>query len=89
MPLPPITQAKNHLLKILAGAHAGISEIHYPCLPEDRADFEAALALPDVQRAFSERGVTAKICPVKQTPDIVIATVDDVASGKLDQHFPR
>lgn len=88
----PIQQAKEHILKILRGnINPDVEEIIYPCLLQDVNDFRSALSLVEVQAEFNRRGVKATIQPVSKTgeplPDIVIATVDDVASGKVDRLF--
>lgn len=88
----PIQQAKEHLLKNLRQhRNLDVEEIVYPCLPQDLADFRSALELIEVQAEFNRRGVKARIIAVSKTgeplPDIVIATVDDAASGKVDKWF--
>lgn len=88
---PPIQQAKEYLLHHLRIASPEVKEIVYPCLPQDIGDFRRALELVEVQQEFNRRGVKATLRTAspdgKILPDIVIATVDDVASGKLDWYF--
>lgn len=82
-------QAKEHILKVLRNAPPTVEEIIYPCLPQDIADYRSALDLIDVQAEFNRRGVKPRLERASRTgerlPDIIIATVDDVASGKLDE----
>lgn len=78
----PIQQAKENLLKILRAASPDVQEIIYPCLPQDLADYRSALELVEVQQEFNRRGVKATL---QLSPQIVVATLDDVASGKLDR----
>ena len=89
----PIQQAKDHILKHLRSASADIKEIVYPCLREDLADYQRALELVEVQAEFNRRGVKGTARAVSKTgkpiPDIVIATIDDAASGKVDEWFNR
>lgn len=88
----PIQQAKEHILKILKQhLNPEVEEIVYPCLPQDASDFRSALELVEVQAEFNRRKVKATLQVVSKTgeplPDIIIATVDDVASGKVDRWF--
>jgi hypothetical protein len=87
----PIQQAKKHLLTILRNASPEVKEIVFPCLPEDIGDFRRALELVEVQSAFKRRGVKATLRAAspsgKILPDIVIATIDDAANGRLDQYL--
>lgn len=87
---PPIQQAKDNILKILReNIDPDVKEIIYPCLPQDVGDYQSALDLIEVQAEFNRRGVKPRLERVSKTgerlPDIVIATIDDVASGKLDE----
>ena len=86
----PIEQAKTHLLNVLQQASLEVKEIIYPCSPQDVADYKRALLLADVQIAFNRRGIKATIQTVdaeEVSPQILIATIDDVATGKLDRYF--
>lgn len=87
----PIQQAKNYLLHMLRQASPEVKEIIFPCLPQDISDYRQALELVEVQQEFNRREVKATLRTVsrkgKILPDIVIATVDDVAKGKLDEHL--
>lgn len=89
----PIQQAKEHILKVLRSADPDVKEIIYPCLEQDLADYRSALELIEVQAEFNRRGVKAQSRAVsksgKPLPDIVIATLDDAASGKVDEWFNR
>lgn len=91
MPKPPIQQAKENLLKILRDTPEDVEEIVYPCLPQDIADYRSALELVEVQQEFNRRRVKATLElhteNQSRTPQIVIATLDDVASGKLDEYM--
>lgn len=91
MTLPPIEQAKNHILNtcipLLKPEH---QEMWIPCLPEDYDDYRQALELPEVKsRIPSHIKVTLK--PMtrdgKLIPDIVIATVEDAANGRLERYL--
>ncbi|NEU76960.1 hypothetical protein PI95_031805 [Hassallia byssoidea VB512170] len=88
---PPIQQAKKHLLQHLRTASPEVKEIVYPCLPQDIGDYRRALELVEVQAEFNRRGVKAILKTAsrsgKISPDIIIATAKDVASGKLDERF--
>lgn len=87
----PIQQAKDYILKMLRSASPDVKEIIYPCLPQDLADYRSALELIEVQQEFNRRGVKATLRSASKSgellPDIVIATFDDAASGKVDEWF--
>lgn len=89
----PIQQAKEHILKVLRSANPDVTEIIYPCLEQDLGDYLSALQLVEVQAEFNHRGVVATARAVSKSgkilPDIVVATLDDVASGKLDKLLKR
>ncbi|RUT08443.1 hypothetical protein DSM106972_016110 [Dulcicalothrix desertica PCC 7102] len=89
MPKPPIQQAKENILRILRNAAPEVEEIVYPCLPQDMADYRSALDLVEVQQEFNRRKVKATLELYKETspPQIVVATLDDIASGKLDEYM--
>lgn len=76
---------------MLRQAGPEVKEIVYPCLPQDIGDFRRALELIEVQQEFNRRGVKATLRTASPAgeilPDIVIATVDDVAKGKLDWYL--
>ena len=83
---PPIEQAKNHILNILRQAGSETKIIVYPCYSRDAADYHNALALPEVIAAFERRSIQPRVELVdrQKTPDIAIATIEDVTSGRLD-----
>lgn len=85
----PIQQAKEHILEVLRGVDQDVKQIIYPCLPQDLTDFCNALDLIEVKAEFERRGVTASVKVVSKTgeplPDIVIATIDDLTSGKVEE----
>jgi MFS superfamily sulfate permease-like transporter len=89
----PIQQAKEHILKMLKNAPATTKEIIYPCLRVDEFDYRSALELIDVQAEFNRRGIKATIrvqnSKGKPLPNIIIATVEDAANGKLDEYLKQ
>lgn len=90
---PPIQQAKENILKVLRTPSLDVTEIIYPCLEQDLADYRSALELIEVQAEFNRRGVKATTRAISKSgkilPDIVVATLDDVVSGKLDKLLNR
>jgi hypothetical protein len=88
-----IEQAKQHMLKIIGGAPKNKVHIVFPFLHQDAADAKLALTSYEVQQALQRREITAEIRAVdsrgKPIPDILIATVEDVALGKLDDYLRR
>lgn len=87
VPRPAVDQAKEHILKTLRESPSEIRQIVFPSLPQDVADYRAALELPEVQEAFRVRNVLGIIQPTGKDPEIIIATYEDVTSGRLDGHF--
>ncbi len=91
----PIEQGKRHILQTcLPLVKEGHKEMIIPCYRRDYEDYAAALKLPEVVKAIEQSGLERVTLQVvdkhgKPLPDIVIATVKDVASGKLDEFMKR
>lgn len=90
----PIEQAKRHILQNCLPLVNGQKEMIIPCYRRDYEDYEAALKLLDVRVAIEQAGLERVTLQAvdkhgKPLPDIVIATVHDVASGKLDEFIKR
>lgn len=89
IPASPVEQAKNHILNIITTAGAEVRQIVFPTLPRDYADYETALALPEIQTALQQRGITASLERVSQPQEIVIASIDQVMNGDLDRFMEQ
>jgi hypothetical protein len=89
IPQSPVEQAKNHILNIITTASDDVRQIVFPTLPRDYADYEAALALPEIQTALQQRGITASLQRVSQPQEIVIATYEQVINGDLDRFMEQ
>lgn len=85
----PVGEVKRIMLNLLRGASEGIRKIIYPCYAKDAGIYFRALRSPEVQAEFSRRGVRAEIQVIDDfgscKPDILIATYDDIASGRLKE----
>lgn len=87
---PAIEQAKTHMLAIIRSAGSRVRHIVFPYAFRDCRDATAALLDAEVQAALQERQITAQVKAYKDgkpLPDILIATSEDVASGKLDEYL--
>jgi hypothetical protein len=86
----PLEQCKRHILEnCLPLVRAEHKEMIIPCYMQDTDDYRQALELEEIKQAIaSKRLEKVTLQPVdkhgRPLPDIVIATVDDVAQGKLD-----
>ncbi len=89
IPLPPVEQAKNHMLQAITNAPDEIQEIVFPVLSQDYADAEIALASVEVQQALHRRNITASLTRTTNKPEIVIATYDQAISGELNRYLRR
>lgn len=88
----PLEQAKDHILKnCLPLVQPQHRKIIIPCYRQDYPDFEAALSLPEVKRELEKIGIPVELVVIgpdgKPAPEIVIATIDDVASGKVHRYL--
>ncbi|WP_414625187.1 hypothetical protein [Calothrix sp. CCY 0018] len=80
----PIEQAKQYILSHLVHADSCVKVFIVPCYKRDYEDFNRAMNSDDVQEILRERGITGRVEVVSNEPEIIIATVKDVAEGKLD-----
>lgn len=80
----PIEQAKEHILKHLKTADPAVKLFIVPCYRRDYEDYSRAMASADVQEILRRRGITGRVEVVSNEPEIVIATIEDAANGRLE-----
>ncbi|NJO60095.1 MAG: hypothetical protein HC836_18020 [Richelia sp. RM2_1_2] len=81
---PPIEQAKEHILKYLIGAGPEVKLFIVPCYRRDYEHYSRAVNDIEVQTIFKTRGIQGRVEIVSDEPEILIATVKDVAEGRSD-----
>lgn len=90
--IDPLSQVKAYMLLTLRRTNRGKS-IVFQTLKRDADLYHSALALPEVKEQLQRKNIEARVQEIDDSgslmPDIVIATVDDVASGKLDRFLGR
>ncbi|OCQ98974.1 hypothetical protein BCD64_23330 [Nostoc sp. MBR 210] len=89
IPEPPIEQAKRRMLQFINDAPAHVREIVFPSPARDVADAQAALESKEVQALLQQRNITASIQRVDDKPSIVIASIDQVTNGELDNFLRK
>lgn len=89
--LSPLEQCKRHNLeKCLPLVEPQHKEMIMPALVIDVKDYREALELEEVKQAIAAKGLEKVTVEATDKdgnflPDILVATHDDVASGKLDE----
>lgn len=85
--IDPLAQVKAHMLLCLRRSSRG-KQITFQTYEQDADLYYAGLKLPEVQQEIQRKNIKANVQVIdnsgKPKPDIVIATIEDVASGKLD-----
>lgn len=79
-------QVKQYIMRIVKENDWRDREIGFQCQPEDRYAYYRALADEEVKKELKERRLKAEVIVLGREPNpkIVIATIDDVANGRLD-----
>lgn len=87
----PSVQVKQYMLDTIRSNNLRDREIGFQCQPKDSDLYYQALGDPEVQSEVIARSLKAEVVVLGRPRDakIVIATYDDVASGKLDEYFGR
>lgn len=86
--IQPLSQIKQQILEGLRSYPRSKTELIFQTYKENADLYYEALKLPEVKREMRHRDIKVGIQVVdkfgRPTPDIVIATLNDVVTGKLD-----
>ncbi len=91
--IDPLNTVKNYILKGLSSlaANSETQPAVFQVLEQDVDLYYAALRLPEVRREIEHKNVEVVFQVIDKTgkvkPDIVIATIDDAANGRLNKWF--
>ena len=79
-------QVKKYVMRMIKDNDWRDREIGFQCHREDRYAYNCAFADEEVKRELKERNLKAEVIVLgrQENPKIVIATLDDFASGRLD-----
>lgn len=79
-------EVKQYIMRIVRENNWRDREIGFQCHREDRYAYNCAFADEEVKRELKERNLKAEVIVLgrQENPKIVIATLDDFASGRLD-----
>lgn len=85
--IDPLSTVKEHILRAVKKVQRG-AELTFQAREQDADLYYEGLALPEMKAALKRKNIKINIQVLDKhgrvKPDIVIATLDDVASGKLD-----
>ncbi|NJN13165.1 MAG: hypothetical protein HC836_19605 [Richelia sp. RM2_1_2] len=85
----PIEQAKEHILQYLMTAESCVKLFIVPCLQRDYEDYSRAMNSAKIQQELKKRGILGRVEVVSNEPEIIIATIEDAANGRLDNYLRK
>ncbi len=88
--IDPISKVKAHILLILRRT-SNDKSIVFQAYEQDVDLYYSALKLPEISKEIQRKNIEARVQVVDNfgriKPDIVIATIEDAASKKLDEYL--